>query len=334
MSQRDIRNYTVYLLHEAISPLTHASGNQGNESLVMREPVVSRNGVVWVPVLSGNALRHRCIRAPGSRWLVERLQLRGSLSWQQLNFLFHGGNLTEGGGSEDTRVIASWRRLFPLGYLLGGSLPKQILTGALLCGRGTLICEENRQALTGALPPGWSWSGQPLRPAEAFVSGYQYTRGDASRSNPVYAPQLPEGVVSADTDTEPAQKSNLMIFSGQAVTRGACFWQTLTLPRVSRLELGALLLSLTIWQEEGGAVGGKAGIGHGRLRSRVHVEGCDDSDLEVCVAEYEQHVEACAAECRTWLQATFTRSAEKPARGKKATKGKTEAEEPTFTEAE
>lgn len=79
--------------------------------------------------------------------LAQRLGLRGRLSLPQLNLLFHGGALTEGGGREDTRLIADFQRLFPLLRLLGGCTPAQILSGSLLSGRGTLVCEENRAAV-------------------------------------------------------------------------------------------------------------------------------------------------------------------------------------------
>src|SRR5262249_35668973 len=93
-----IRDYTLACLSEVVSPLTHAAGSAGNQSIVFREPVVTPKGVAHVPAISGNALRHRAIREPGARWLIEEYGLRGTLSLATLNWLFHGGNLTEGGG--------------------------------------------------------------------------------------------------------------------------------------------------------------------------------------------------------------------------------------------
>ena len=209
------RDYTVVCLSEAASPITHMQGVSGNESIVAREPVAGPRGVRYVPFLSGNAIRHRCVREPGFRWLVHEYALDGTLTLAQLNFLFHGGNLTEGGGRENTQRIADFQRLWPLGRLLGGTLPDQILSGSLMAWRGSLVCEENRSYLAAVLPDP-SVLPDRLRAAEHFVSGYQYTRGDAAKT-------------AATLATEDARKtagdsaSNLMIFAGQAVTRGAAF---------------------------------------------------------------------------------------------------------------
>ena len=239
-------NYTVICLSEATSPITHMARSEGNESLVAREPVVTPRGVGWIAYLSGNAIRHRCVREPGMRWLIGEYALRGTLSIAQLNFLLHGGNLTEGGGRENTRRIADFQRLFPLGRLLGGCLPDQILAGSLQCWRGTLVCEENRPSLARIIPD--HLPGSRLRLAESFISGYQYTRSDAARTAIDLAPR----------DGDAGGDSQLMIFAGQSVLRGAIFVHGFTLPHVEPRELGALLWSLKLWQEEGGTIGGHA----------------------------------------------------------------------------
>jgi hypothetical protein len=120
------------------------SGTAGNEGIVAREPVHTERGVMMVPFLSGNALRHRCIRHPMAMWLIERYGLDGQLSLLQLNFLLHGGNLTMSTASESTRRIAECHEYWPMIRLCGGSLQDQILAGSLDVWRGTLICEENR----------------------------------------------------------------------------------------------------------------------------------------------------------------------------------------------
>lgn len=285
-----IRNWNVFCLSEAVSPITHMAGVAGNESLVMRGPVVTPRGVRWVPCLSGNAIRHRLVREPGVRWLIDQLGLRGNLTLPQLNYLFHGGNLTQGGGREDTRRIADMQRLFPLLRLLGGSLPDQIIPGSLLAQQGLLVCEENRQTLTAVLPAGWELPSEALRPAESFVSGYQYTRGDA-RKQPGLAP----------IDEQKEGDSNLMIFSGQQVTRGSFFVHGFTLQYCSELELGALLLSLDLWEQGGGTVGGQGARGHGKLRTWLHIDGDASGALET----YRAHVDAHADDCRRWLNGAF-----------------------------
>lgn len=304
-------NYNVLCLSEAVSPITHMRGVAGNEALVMRTPVVTPRGVQWVPSLSGNALRHRLIREPGARWLIGRYDLAGKLTLPQLNALLHGGNLTEGGGRENTKRIADMQRLFPLFRLLGFVLPDQILSGSLLCYAGTLVCEENRAAIESLLPDDWAVPEAALRPAESFVSGYQYVRGDAAMT----APDLLPSVVD---DGPPARgadrggKSNQMIFSGQSVIRGACFLHGFTLQHVCDLELGALLLSLRLWQEAGGTIGGQSARGHGRLRTWLH----HDADGEAAVTAYVAHCDTVKDEAVAWLNDAFTArpTKEKPAK--------------------
>lgn len=299
------RDYRVICLSETLGPCTHAKGTAGNESLIAREPVVTGCGVAHVPCLSGNAIRHRMIREPGARWLVTQYDLRGKLTLQQLNFLFHGGNLTEGGGRENTVRIAEFQRLFPLGRLVGGALPDQILAGSLQVWRGALVCEENRGCLGAALGEGdWLWS--PLRPAETFVGDWQYTRGDAATTASDLAMPNP------NPDESPT--SNLMIFAGQFVIRGAAFLHGFTLSHVSILELGALLWSLSLWQSAGGTIGGQASRGHGRLAlSYLEIEGVD---AEAAIDAYLDHARSVREDAVAWLHDVFKPRAEKAAKGK------------------
>ena len=291
------QDYTVVCLSEAISPITHMSRSEGNESLVAREPVVTPRGVGWVPVLSGNAIRHRCVREPGMRWLIAQYGLSGKLTLAQLNFLLHGGNLTQGGGRENTRRIAEWQRLFPLGRLLGGCLPDQVLAGSLQCWRGTLVCEENRPwlalVLNGCMPE------ERLRPAESFVSEYQYTRGDASKTAADLHP----------TDAGEDVNSQLMIMGGQLVLSGAVFVHGFTMPHVGSVELGALLWSLSLWQAQGGTIGGQGARGHGRLKMSVLADG-GETDYQAAIDEYLGYTRSTRDEAVAWLEAVFTPRAE------------------------
>lgn len=307
------QDYTLVCLSEAASPITHASGVAGNVSLVARETVSTPSGVRWLPFLSGNAVRHRCIREPGMHWLVEEYGLAGTLTLPQLNFLFNGGNLTEGGGREDTNRIADFQRLWPLGRLLGGCLPDQILAGSLQVWRGALVCEENRAYLSAVLPDPSALPDR-MRPAESFVSGYQYTRGDAAKTGASLLIPAPDGASAPD--------SNLMIFSGQSVMRGAAFVHGFTLPRVSRIELGSLAWSLRLWQAAGGTIGGQASRGHGRLITAI-VAGVDDPDG--AAVEYVDYTRSVKADAVAWLRGVFAPKPEKAAKPVKEPKGKKSA---------
>lgn len=292
--------YRVHCLSEAVSPITHMAGSSGNESIVMREPVITDKGVVWIPKLTGNALRHRAVREPGWRYLIDRYELGGKLSLPQLNYAFHGGALTEGGGRENTRRITDMQRIFPLSRLVGGCLPDQIISGSLDTWHGRLVCEENRAGLVADLPNGWELPKEPLRSAEHFVTGYQSTRGDASKSAINLLPIETDGELLRGENRD--GKSNLMIFAGQAVTTGACFLHGFLLKHVSHLEFGALLWSLKLWGDVGNTIGGAAARGHGRLSTSIYT---GEDDGEAAIEAYLSHVDASKDEAIAWLTDAF-----------------------------
>lgn len=302
------RDYKVVCLSEAMSPITQAKGVSGNISLVNTVPVPTEKGIVEVPVISSNALRHRTIREPGWRWLIGEYGLGGKLDLTRLNFMLHGGNLTEGGGRENTRRIADFQRIFPLGRLIGGAIPDQIIAGSLHVHFGTLVCEENRAILEHDAGAAMDGLGQ-LRPAASFRSEYQYTRGDARKS----AVDLKPTDLAGDGD------SNLMIVSGQFVMPGSLWLHGFVMPHVSVLELGALLWSLSLWQSAGGTIGGMASRGHGRLRTSILA---GDWEGEAAVDAYLDHARSVKDEAIAWLDDVFGGAApEKAPKGGKGRKG-------------
>lgn len=112
--------------------------------------------------------------------------------------------------------------------------------------------------------------------------------------------------------------SNLMIFGGQAIMRGACFLHTFTLQHVSDLELGALAWSLQLWQQHGGTIGGQGARGHGRLTTLVYC----DADLEAACQEYRKYAASVKDEAIAWLDAAFKDRQQKVARGKRSAEPK------------
>jgi len=299
------KTYEILCASEALGPITHMSGTQGNEAILSRKAVATPVGTQYIPCLSGNAIRHRTVREPGMRWLVDAYGLAGKLTLTQFNFLFHGGSLTLSTNVEDLARVADWQRLFPLGRLLGGSLPDQILSGSLQVSIGLLACRENEPSLRKIVPEG-CLPDRPLRSASSFVDGWQYTRsGSASR--------WPELLAKGEST-----QGDLMIYAGESVMRGAIWIHGYTALHVSELELGALLWSLELWQSQGGAVGGSSGKGHGRLATSVLA---GDFDGEQAVESYKAYALSVRDEAVKWLDDVFRKTAEKTA-AKQAAKGK------------
>ena len=282
-----MKTFTVQCLSTTKSPLTHCSGSVGNESVIAVERVKTDRGMRAVPFISGNAIRHRVVREPGMRWLLDAYGLHGRLTLQQLNFCLHGGNLSESTARENTRLIAEMKECWPLLRLLGGALRNQILSGSLDVWRGTMVCEENRHTLIGC-------PEQRLLSCEAFVGQWQYTRGDAVRG--ASHTDEPEAVAAS-------QKSNLMIFSGQCVTAGAMFSHGFVLKHVDTVELGALLWSMRLWQSQGGTIGGQASRGHGRLGTEI-LGIIEQEQNDLCEA-YVSHAMRMRDRAVNWLQEAF-----------------------------
>lgn len=281
----------IHLLSEVLTPLTHMKGNKGNEALINKEPVLFNGKVLWVPVISGNALRHRLIREPGAYYLVDKLGLAGKLNQAQVNYLFYGGCLTESTSGINAKKITKMQELFPLLRLLGGALINQVLAGSIIVKLGTLICKENEERIQHQLPIGYKIEG-PLKAAENIIGNYQYTRGDAKRHRDA-------GQLLETTDDE---NTNLMLYSGQSIIPGALFYHGFICNNVSCLELGALFKALRDWEENGATIGGQSRIGHGVLRPYLLSDIPDRNDW---VEMYEDHVKSHKTECIEWLEDNF-----------------------------
>lgn len=317
---KPVQTYRLHCLSEALSPITHMRGTSGNEALINRHKLLVGDVLRECPVISANAIRHRMVRDPGALYLIERLGLSESLTVPQANYLLNGGSLYRSSVSDNLGKIARLQQLFPLMRLLGGSLPDQIIGGSLYVKFGLLVCEEYRALIGAQLPDGYALPEGALRPFEDFVSGYQYTRGDVRRhprAKDVLAPAAADG--PASEEEAKGEKSGLMIYAGESIIAGACFYHGFLLRGVSPLEAGALLHAIALWQETDGTLGGQARIGHGQLRLRILSERQTDfygieMDASELVGAYVEHVERTADEARAWLLEAFAEPKKKGAR--------------------
>lgn len=285
--------YRLICISTALSPITHMSGTEGNEAILNRQAVMTSTGRRYVPMLSGNAIRHRAVREPGAMHLIEACGLKGNLSRRAANFLLHGGALSESTSRVDLTAKLEMKARLPFIRMLGGALPAAIEEGSLRVDQGILICRENESrvaAISGLDVPA------NLRPAEDFVAGWQYTRSDAARS----AADTLDPKVDVDGET------NLMIYAGQCVIPGAIFLHGFTLEHAGELEVGALLLSLSLWQSAGGSIGGMSAKGHGKLRTSVMLP--SGIDAKECIADYVSHVTDNASWTAAWAGSAFNPS--------------------------
>lgn len=295
-------DYHITCVSQALSPVSHGAGVSGNEQVIMREPVAYRDGVRYIPCITGNAIRHRFIREPLARHLCEAWELGGSLTVDELQFLFHGGALTERGSRVSMQEQADLFRLMPCMRLLGCSLPGQIVPGSLDVMRGTLVCAENADRLRQLLPDDLAGElPQRLRPAADFIGRYQYTRGSHLQS-------------AADMGASElgGEDSGMMIFSGQHVIPGAVFVHGFVLRHASALDIGAVALAIRKWRDAGGSIGGMASKGHGRLELLCRSD--IDIDIEEAEREYAEYVRAVKDDGVTFLHSLFLKKSSRKAK--------------------
>lgn len=288
------KTHKIHMLLETLSPLTHMMGTNGNEALINREAVIYKDEIRHLPVISGNAIRHKLVREPGANFVIGACNLAGKMNIDQLNYLFNGGSLVQSSVSCNIRKIADMQMILPLYRLLGGCLKNQVVAGSLNVHRGMLICRENAERISSILPE-YCRIDNAIFPAERFIDQYQYTRGDAKKMKDIdYFAAVNE--LNAGEENE---KSNLMIFNGQTIVSGTMFYLGFVLNNVSDLELGALFDSLTRWN---GFLGGQGSRGHGRCKISLI---SDELEIAPLIAAYKEHVMGKKEEIKTWLEETF-----------------------------
>lgn len=239
-------------LSRAVSPITHMLGTVGNEQVVNVETVRTPFGETLVPVLTGNALRQRMLRAPAAETLTAEWGLAGSLSRDELNLLFHGGLRREKGTGQSLRKVFDMQRLLPHLKLLGCCLPDGIVGGDLQADRAMLVCRENAQRIRDLVPAEFAVP-EDLAPAMSFVGHWQYVRNTIRQTHPELMP--------LDDD----ERDKPMPFAGTCVIPGSEWLHGFRVRHATLLDLGCVLHSLGRWQAAGATIGGASAKGHGRL---------------------------------------------------------------------
>jgi hypothetical protein len=287
------KSYKLHFLLETVSPLTHMYGVSGNEAVINREVVLYDGLLCNVPVISGNALRHKLIREPGANFIVDVCNLVGKLTINQLNYLYNGGSLVESSVSRNIKKISDMQSMLPLYRLLGGCLRNQIVSGSINVMRGLLMCRENIGRINKLLPEDFKF-GDNVHGSSHYISQYQYTRGDSKKMKDI------DFFASVDSINEESNKSNLMIFNGQTIVPGSFFYCGFSCQNISDLELGAFFYSLSKWN---GFIGGQGSRGHGACILSF----LDDQSLNIegLILDYKEYTFSKRQEIINWLFETF-----------------------------
>jgi len=278
-------DYTIYLMHKAVSPITHMEGKSGNVQLLMRQSILFEGSQHRIPCITGNAMRNRLLRDPSSRMLKERLGLNGHLSAHQDRFLSSGQERSVKGNSVDIGLMRRGYALHPHIRLLGGTLPTEVVGGRASVGFGVLCCRETKPMRESMIPPGWGVEDRELLSWQSMVELRQYVRKSDD-----------DETVARESD---ASERKMMPFSWYTITAGSVFIQRITLNGVRDIDAGCAVAAIESWD---GTVGGSRSRGHGLMDTSYCIfrngHAVDGAPL---AAAYDAHIEANKQAMIDWI---------------------------------
>lgn len=255
-----------------LTPLAHNSDESlGVDTKFRRIKIRTPEGDAMIPVYSGNAFRGRLRRLAAADFL-ERIGIGGTngskISDKLYYCMFSGGSLQKGStsGYIDVGAKRELRANIPFLSIFGTAFHNQMLAGKLSVGMGIPVVRETAM-LTG-VPAGASvWD---------IVDEVFYTRRD--------------DLEDKQNRDEPQQ----MRYTVECMTPGAIMAHEFLLTHADELETSCFGAIMRKFDEEP-LLGGKGGIGHGRIRYQYDAEWPSD-------AAYTEWITAEAANITTYVR--------------------------------
>jgi hypothetical protein len=242
----------------AKSSISHGGNTQGTISLLRRELVIQPDGTaLHVPVISGNGLRGR-FRRIGEELLRDTLNYEGKLSLTAAHALRAGGALAKVAGEPlSGSRLARLRALIPQVGVFGCAAGGRILDSSLRVSKliphvteTAHIIDHPSTISAFSLTQLESYAHQDESDAHSF---HEVLHVDTVRLDSSGAPILDD--LTGDQ----------MMFRVETFPIGTRFDATIQLDRATDLEQAFFADVLAEFNARG-RVGGRAGIGHGRLR--------------------------------------------------------------------
>lgn len=301
------RNYTIVLDITPTAPLTHGSGSEGNEQVLLRRPVNVRVDGEWetlfLPAVSGAALKATLREHAVTDYLERAGVPDGGVSRDTLRLLLKGGKNDSGG---QTVSLAEQRRLRDLCPLLavfgsmdgGAAMPAAIRVSdvtvwcAEAVGAGLLprVVTPLQVAVDGRTlvdaPPIHVHGGAepiPLTMATDRVTNYRHDLTMSGAARYLAAPDTAriedarvavaeakrtKGAPKPDAK-ERREANEAMPHSAQVIVPGTPMVAIVRLQGATDVEFGALGVALVRWVRSGGHLGGGATKGHGACTVKV-----------------------------------------------------------------
>ncbi|MCX5046230.1 RAMP superfamily CRISPR-associated protein [Aldersonia sp. NBC_00410] len=262
----------------ACSPISHSGEVLGTTSMLRRMKVIQSDGSIeLVPVISGNSFRG-VLRRIGEQMLRDVLGYEGLLPLGVAHALRNGGAIVKTSAEPITgRRLHRLRDLVPQLSVFGGAVGAAPIGGCLQVGHVVPIVDEARPMLRGKYP-------DPL-PSRFDVEALEtYSHLDDVG---------PAGGDDASGDGK-GVKSPLMRYELETLTPGTRFESWVQIVRGSALDhafLGDVLAEFV----RTGWLGGRSGVGHGRVATALVPEVYAGPDLDwraVVGARREEALEA------------------------------------------
>lgn len=309
--------YTILLEILPQTPVTHGSGNEGNEQILARQTVMlsrlhpttgkTETFREEIPYISGGSLRAK-LRLSALLRQAERQSLPdGCMSRDALRLILKGGKLDGSARGPNLDEIRRILNLFPFLRIFGAMDNRLKMTGALKVEDIRPFCAELLSA--GLISPTFGgsaiWGGDPADPLwPRFDAPPSFTDTVDVRTyyrhDPSVSPAIPllaaaeraqiedqQQAVSAKKqakgspkpDKEDRREANESMPHGfQHIIPGTPLFTVLRTDPIDEMEACALADALHRWIETGGHIGGGESKGHGRCRVRVAGTWCRSAD--------------------------------------------------------
>lgn len=232
-----------------MTPLAHNSDESlGVDAKFRRLKVQTPEGEAMIPVYSGNAFRGRLRRLAAADFL-EHLGIGGAngakISDKLYYCMFSGGSLQKGStsGYIDVGAKRDLRANIPFLSLFGTAFHNQMLAGKLSVGMGIPVARETA-AITGISADASVWD---------LVDEVFYTRRD--------------DLEDKQNRDEPQQ----MRYTVECLTPGAIMAHEFLLTHANEIETSCFGAIMRQFAEQP-LLGGKGGIGHGRIKYQYDAE--------------------------------------------------------------
>lgn len=274
----------LQILVEAQTPIAHHEGHEANHSYFMRRKIRMPDGTFQkVPIVTADSMRN-LLRRMLAEFGLECAGLLGNgkspqLTEGALRLLFAGGMLT-GKGDASVIKIARWRELIdliPSLSIFGGCVDAMIIPGKLSVCDMVLLCEETKHLAPPFVlehingnPPSWraqlEESHRVRMDPVKNPNNHHLLSDDAKKRVDDKVIEKERAHEENDIITEQANKSSMMPRTYETVAQGSLWMWEISGTLDNEIDQASLYTALMLLSSARAHIGGKKGVGFGRIK--------------------------------------------------------------------